>query len=278
MNKFITHVFLLIIICLCACNNSRVDDNNIFKDTVDIAKIHLIDTTTYLLANNTESKIASNIEISYPQLYIDRDKTELLQHLFLEYVLDVSADSLSLASCFQVFANDKIEKFAEDIRELYESEYDLFIGLKPEININICPIYNKQGLIIFKKNEERIGYNANITLYNNYYTIDLNNMTKVGIEELFTEDDIPLISELLKTQLRENMNVSSNDELVELGFYNIDNLIANDNFLINDKSVTWNFNPRELSVVDEVKISLDYNKLLPYISEKSILNQFIKEK
>lgn len=276
-NKFIVYAFVLIITCLCACNDGKNESVCVPNDTVVVAKINLIDTATCIYSADVQSIITANVEISYPQLYIDKEKTEALQCLFSGCVLDVSADSLSLASAFPVFMNDAINKYTDDILETYESDFDFMIEDSCELNICISPIYNDGGIVVFNKIEESKSDADKFSKHSNYYTIDLSNMKCVELKELFAEDEIIQISTLLKSQLREDMNVNTDDELVELGYYNIDNLSVNNNFYITDNGVTWNFPPRELSVVEEVQITLDYNKLSTYIPEKSLLNQFIKK-
>ena len=68
----------------------------------------------------------------------------------------------------------------------------------------------------------------------------------------------------------EFITIKLNDgELVDLGFYNIDNLEANDNFYVTNDSVVWNYLPRELSVFDEVQIALS-RKDITMLTENKI--------
>lgn len=87
--------------------------------------------------------------------------------------------------------------------------------------------------------------------------------------DLVGEENVGDMIELLKAKLRSDVNAKNDDELVDLGFYNIDNLEANDNFYVTNDSVVWNYLPRELSVFDEVQIALS-RKDITMLTENKI--------
>ena len=100
-------------------------------------------------------------------------------------------------------------------------------------------------------------------------------MRLVDVSDIFAEEDMAYISYQLKKQLKIVAGVHTEDELVELGFYNIDNVVANNNFMITSEGITWNYLPGELSVVEPIDITLDYDILRDYILENSIVSKLI---
>jgi hypothetical protein len=102
-----------------------------------------------------------------------------------------------------------------------------------------------------------------------YSTYNLEKMEKMSFVDLVGEENVGDMIELLKAKLRSDVNAKNDDELVDLGFYNIDNLEANDNFYVTNDSVVWNYLPRELSVFDEVQIALS-RKDITMLTENKI--------
>ena len=81
--------------------------------------------------------------------------------------------------------------------------------------------------------------------------------------------------QLLKQQLLTQNNATGNEQLNDLGYYNVENITVTRNFYFDDKGVTWSFLPNELAVeaVGEPKISIPYGNLEPSLSEESIIQR-----
>ena len=84
------------------------------------------------------------------------------------------------------------------------------------------------------------------------------------------------LSQLLKQQLLAQNNASGNEQLNDLGYFNVENITVSRNFYFDDKGVTWSFLPNELAVeaVGEPKITIPYGDLKPSLCENSILERF----
>ena len=81
------------------------------------------------------------------------------------------------------------------------------------------------------------------------------------------------MSQLLKEKLLKQLNVDDEDALTGLGYFNLDNITANDNFYFDENGVTWNYVTYEIACysVGETQITLDYDALAGYITPKSVL-------
>ena len=103
-------------------------------------------------------------------------------------------------------------------------------------------------------------------------------MTVMDVYDLFDEAAVPEVAELLKAALLEQTNAKSEDDLIGMGYFNLDNITANGNFYFGENGVTWNYLPYEIACfsVGETQITLDYNALAPYISSRSVLYNYVK--
>lgn len=263
MKKIIRcYAFSLIVLSLCACSEGSNYKKTVVEDcdSVMFATIRLCDTTNCPIGNDKECVITANVEISYPKKYVNKEKTDALQQLFSTSVLGVPSDSVSLATAFPQCLENMIARYEEFDSEHYDDEmleidYDIMTDCK--LMLKIYPVYNAKGLLGFCKQETVIVNDEKPMIGHYYYAFDLTKLHRIELSDLFPEENNEKVSNLLKNKLRDDKNVMNDDELVEMGYYNFENLMAVDNFYVTSDSVIWNFLPRELSVVEEVRISLD---------------------
>ena len=61
------------------------------------------------------------------------------------------------------------------------------------------------------------------------------------------------------------------EELIEIGFWGIEDLSSNNNFLVDDKGITYVFNPGESSApsLGETKVFFEYGEILHILKKDS---------
>ncbi len=74
----------------------------------------------------------------------------------------------------------------------------------------------------------------------------------------------------------EQHQVTTNEQLNDLGYFNAENLVVTRNFYFDGKSMTWTYQPGELAVVaiGEPAITLDLDVLRPYACDNSVIKYF----
>ena len=249
----------LIVICLYACNDKKHINDAVVEcvDTIEVSTIKVCDSLSYV-AGAEVCNITAQVEFVYPKFYLSNEKTNELQGLYTMSVLDIQADSISLATAFPMFVEYLMNSYKE-VNSLYdvenfEGDYELAKTCDVDVIITIC--YNRGSLLSVCKKESVMINGASPQVRHIYSTYNLAEMKRVTFAELVGEDNVVSVIELLKAKLRSDRNVKSDEELVDMGFYNIDNFGGNDNFYVTSDSVVWNYLLRELSVFEDVKISL----------------------
>ncbi|MDY3912352.1 MAG: RsiV family protein [Sodaliphilus sp.] len=252
------------------------------QDTVGIASTQVTDNSSFKKSNGEQCKISINANIAYPKVYKDSADTRKLQQLFTTVLLDVPGDSVNLQDAMHEYAAAYLDQNAptaddEDVQN-DESEggddYDAVSVVSYNATINITPIFNKDGILTFCK-EEIIKKNNRVTLKtHHYYNIDLEAMAQIAVNRIFKSSSLNDVCQLMKDKLMSQNNVKSEDELNDLGYYNLPNLSVSNNFFFTDKGITWSFEPNELAInaIGEPQISLDFSSLKPYFLENSIIN------
>ena len=83
------------------------------------------------------------------------------------------------------------------------------------------------------------------------------------------------VTQLLRAQLLEQNNATSDDQLNDMGYFNVDNLSVTRNFYFDQDGVTWSYLPSQLAVdaVGEPQITLTYDQLAPLACDGSVINR-----
>ena len=265
MKQAIWGALSLIMICLYGCTGGKTESRIMVDgDTVAMATISLHDTASYLITDNKKCNISADVEITYPKYYKDNENTEKLQKIYATSVLNILSDSVSLASAFPEFVENLINQYKENVNE--DTEESLEVDYEPmkdcKLQVKIYPVYNAGGILSICKEEVAIIDEAAPARLHFYNVFNLSEMKKLETSNLFPEESFNQVVEALKTKLRSDLNVANDDELADMGYYNFDNLKVSENFYLTADSIVWIFLPRELSVLDEVRISLSKNEIV----------------
>ena len=100
-------------------------------------------------------------------------------------------------------------------------------------------------------------------------------MKRITLHDLFRDDSLDKISQRLKNQLMDDKDASNEDELNDLGYFNLPNLTVTGNFFFTSSGITWSYDPSVVAVasVGEPTINIDYDDLKDYLSDDSIINR-----
>ena len=260
-----------IMLILTGCGGIKKRGLELSADSVALKTINVIDTTSYMLGNAQKCSVTAEAAITYPEGYKDENTTIQLQHLFACSVLDVPSDSMKLAETFQRFAKNVLGQYGEDVDEVEFDKDERVVVYNYNSKTNIKPVYNKNGIISYCK-EEVTRKNDKVTMTSHsYINISLKTLSVIELNNLFAEENVTDVSDLLKRKLLQQLHAKDDTDLIDMGYFNLDNLIANNNFSIGDEGITWTFGIYDIACysVGETVITLDYETLKPYILDNS---------
>ena len=272
-------ILLSITALLLSCSKSGKEQGGDGKPAVVLKSQHLSDISGFTMSNGERCTIVAEATIDYPVKSGSNMPVDTLQRLFAAYVLE-SGDSLSMADAMkQVVANSMHqydfmgEPVSEDEKmEVQESESAI---LKYATSTRITPIYNKNGAVTFER-VDVVKKNDKVTsVTHRYYSFDVETQSFIDLNRLFREDALPDVCQLLRQQLLAQNNATGNEQLNDLGYYNVENISVTRNFYFDDKGVTWSYLPNELAVeaVGEPKITIPYDELKDALCDDSIIDR-----
>lgn len=248
------------------------------KPAVTLKTQQLSDKSTFKLSNGERCTIIADASIDYPVATIQGTAVDSLQRLFAANVLE-SGDSLSLQDAMrQVVANSmhQYDFMEEQTSDDEAAEGDEQATLTYVTSTRITPIYNKNGVVTFERVDVVKKNNTVTSVTHHYYSFDVETQTYIDVNRLFRDDAIADVCQLLKQQLLKQNNATGNEQLNDLGYFNVENITVSRNFFFDDKGVTWSYLPNELAVeaVGEPKITLPYGELKDFLCDDSIIERF----
>lgn len=270
---------IMLIVALCSCSSGN--DSESEAGDVTVAADSVVETGAFKKSNGETCEMKVSLVVSYPQAYKDAESLAQLQQLFKSTLLKAQ-ESASVKDAMKICAKSMIYSNTPSQYGNTRSSADIAGGDVDEIDIDrfesrvvINVIYNANDVITFCR-EESIDKNGQHTSTSHHYTsFDLKEMKKITLSDLFRDDCLDKVTAQLKTKLMDDKGASNDDELNEMGYFNLPNLSVTNNFFFTSKGVTWSYDPSVIAVasVGEPTINLNYDDLQDFLSDNSIINR-----
>ena len=279
-------LFFIIALLHISCENERQApiyvDNYIEFDTITVVERHHLAGDT--LNPFCEIRINFVFPVSSKSVSVDT-----LQRFFVESVFGVSFSELSPKEAVQRYVQLYIENyiaaariFSETAREhiatarttdgVHEERLmnDVFFSYSETLSNTIT--YNQHGVLAFqvKQSNKRGGFIAFDSFRN--YVIDLQTGTQVTEYDIFNPEFEIALQRLIIASLLEQNGVRTIDQLEELGFFGIEEIVPNGNFLLDDRGITYTFNKGEYSVyqIDAPVVFIPYRNIRTLLRRDSV--------
>ena len=273
-------IMLSFTMLLCSCGKSAAKKAIDSKPAITLKSQRLNDKSSFKLSNGERCTIIADATIDYPAASGEGMAVDSLQRLFAAYVLE-SGDSLSLQEAMrQVVANSmhQYDFMDEPMDEDEVAEEEELSTLTYATSTRITPIYNKNGIVTFERVDVVKKNDKVNSVTHRYYSFDVETQTYIDVNRLFRDDAIADVCQLLKQQLLKQNNATGNEQLNDMGYFNVENITVSRNFYFDDNGMTWSYLPNELAVeaVGEPRITIPYNQLKDFLCEESIIERFLK--
>ena len=271
-------IFLSIIGLLSSCGKLRPGKADDGKPAVIVKTQQLSDKSSFTMSNGERCTITADAAIDYPVTIGQGLSADSLQRIFAAYVLE-SGDSLSLQEAMrQVVANSmhQYDFMQEPVdKNVADEASEDMTTLKYATSTRITPIYNTHGVVTFER-VDVVKKNDRVTsITHRYYNFDVESQTFIDVNRLFRDDAVADVCQLLRQQLLQQNNATGNEQLNDLGYFNVENLMVTSNFYFDDHGVTWSYLPNELAVeaIGEPKITISYGDLKDALCDDSIIKR-----
>lgn len=271
--KFIsTQIGLLSVLSVLffSCDNKKVDTpNEVAYDSIVVSKIYHLD--------NDSTKPSCSVKISYvyPEKYADTIILGKLQQEFNYAMLeDESYETLSPATAVDKYIEDYIANYKEAAKvqfpdwETSEDTDDYFSFYK---TLNSKVLFDKGGLISYQTSTMDFKGGANSSTFYKNIVIELKTGNVITEKEIFAPEYKTILNKMLTDKIVAQNNVKKAEDLLEFGYWGIEDISANNNFSVDEKGLTYLFNQGEYSApsLGAIKVPFTFSELYPILKDNS---------
>lgn len=263
-------------------------ENNVEFDTISLVARHHLDGDT------TNPYCNIGVEFIYP-VSSSKMNLDMLQQFFIRNTFGVPYDTLAPADAVKAYVRNYIENYTVDARtyresadeieklnslisgiDVSDSEHyteDFFYSYYENLSDSI--VYNRYGVLAFQvKQSNNKGGAASYDSFRNY-VLNLQTGRQVTENDIFNAGYDTALQRLIITSLLDQANVKSVEELEDLGFFGVREIVPNHNFLLNEKGIIYTYNKGEYSAyqLDAPQVFIPYEVILSLLRENSVASK-----
>ena len=239
----------------------------------------------YLFPDNDTTKPFAQVTIdyTYPDRFNNRDDLARLQEIF-------NGTFFNNQTYGPLLPNDALnrylEEYTKEYRELGNDYYEEMGNLEGDnqpswywyqLNKSNEVLYHDDALLSYSVNHSTYTGGAHGSLQALYYTIDLNNLTTITEEDIFTPNYYHILTDKIIDNLMEKYEVNTPEELLNQGFFDITEIVPNGNFWINNEGIHYIYNQYEIAPysMGPIEVTIPYEDIESIILPNKITDQYI---
>ena len=240
----------------------------------------------YLFADNDTTKPFADVEINftYPKSFKSKEDLARLQEIFNgTFFNDASYGSLLPKDALNIYLEDYTQEYRELGNQYYEDMGNLEGDNQPswywyQLHKSNEVLFEDESTLSYSVSHATYTGGAHGSLQVLYYTIDLNNLTTITEEDIF----IPNYHHTLTAKIIDNLmiehEVDTPEELLNKGFFDVNDIAPNNNFWINDVGVHYVYNQYEIAPysMGPIEVTIPYEDIKSIIIPESIVGKRIK--
>ena len=265
-------VLFLISVFVSGCNigTKKTTDNDVTFDSISVDK------TYHLLENPENPNCNLQINFTYPAKYDNKDILKKIQQQFVYSYFGDGYENLSPEEATAKYTEDYLNNY-KDLEDEYKAEvakadetpvgawFSYFEMSSDDI------AYNKTDILSYTVNFENYTGGAHGAHSFTNHVIDMKTGNPIKEDDIFIEGFQEDLAQILIDRIAKQNTVENPKELENIGFFSIDEIFPNGNFLIDDNGITYTFNEYEIAayVVGATNVHLPYEEIQYLLKKES---------
>ncbi|WP_455622759.1 DUF3298 domain-containing protein [Parabacteroides sp.] len=269
-------LFLGILATGCNTGTKKAAENDITFDSISVEK------TYHLLENPDNPNCNLEIKFVFPQKYSDKEILKSIQKQFVSSYFGENYEQLSPEEAVRKYTEDYLSAY-KDLEEDYKAE----VAKSDETPVGSWFSYyemssddiafNQDDIISYTVSFENYTGGAHGAHSYNNHVVNLKTGKPITEEEIFVDNYQDNLAQILVDQIAKQNNVSDAKELENIGFFSVDEIFPNGNFLVDETGLTYSFNEYEIAayVVGVTKVRLPYSEIRYLLRDDSPIAHLI---
>lgn len=264
MRILFAHIILFsaIIGVFTSCDSKKVDTpNEIVYDSLSVSKIY------HLENDSTKPSCSVKIQYIFPVKYADAAILTKMQGE-LNYAMLESEKYVSMRpdSAANQYIEDYIQNYISEANVQFpdwaqSGETEDYFSFYKTLRSNI--LYDKSGLVSYQVSamDYKGGANSS-TVYKNI-VIDLKTGDLVTEQDIFIPEYKKVLNMMLTDKIVARNKVKKAEDLLEFGYWGIEDIDSNGNFYVDEKGLTYIFSQGEYAApsLGEIRVPFTFSEL-----------------
>lgn len=254
----------------CNTGTKEMTDNDITFDSIRVDK-------TYHLLDNPENPNCNlQINFTFPAKYENKEILKKIQQQFINSYLGESYETLSPEEAVVRYTEDYLsnykgltDEFKAEMAKADESPVGAWFSYYEMSSNDIA--YNKNDMLSYTVNFENYTGGAHGAHSFTNHVINLKTGDVIKEEDIFIENFQDDLAQILVDRIAKQNNIDNPKELESVGFFSIEEIFPNGNFLVDDYGITYTFNEYEIAayVVGATNVHLPYEEIQYLLKRES---------
>ncbi len=269
-------LFLGILATGCNTGTKKAAENDITFDSISVEK------TYHLLENPDNPNCNLEIKFVFPLKYSDKEILKSIQKQFVSSYFGENYEQLSPEEAVRKYTDDYLATY-KDLEEDYKAE----VAKSDETPVGSWFSYyemssddiafNQDDIISYTVSFENYTGGAHGAHSYNNHVLNLKTGKPITEEEIFVDNYQDNLAQILVDQIAKQNNVSDAKELENIGFFSVDEIFPNGNFLVDETGLTYSFNEYEIAayVVGVTEVRLPYSEIRYLLRDDSPIAHLI---
>ena len=254
----------------CNTKGGKATDNNMGFDSIRV------DMTRHLFDNPDNPNCNLQIHFTYPVKYSNKEILEKVQHLFTVAFFGDDYEKLSPKDAASKYTEDYLEgyksledEYKEEVEKADGSPVEAWFSYYEMSSNNIT--YNQNDILSYSVYVETYTGGAHGSHATTNHVINLKTGEPITESDIFVSGFQSSLAQIIVDKIARKNNVKDASELENIGFFSVDEITPNGNFLVDGEGITYTFNEYEIAayVVGTTSVLLPYEELQHLIKEDS---------
>lgn len=265
-------VFALFFACKTDKQNNDAP-NDIVYDTISISKVYHIDDDTI------KPSCSLDINYIYPMEYSDQEILKSIQRE-LNFVLmeDEKYEKLAPKEAVDKYIEDYIANYKREVEEQYpewekSGEAGDYFSYRKTLVSSV--VFDNAGILSCQVVSTDDKGGANSSKFSRNVVFDLETGNAIQEKDIFLPGYKDILNTLIVRSIMTQNKVADVEDLVAYGYIGVEDLTSNNNFSVDDKGITYIFNPGDYSIFTlDIEVFLPYAEIKPILKEDSPISKF----
>lgn len=269
-NSVLVLILLSMFVTGCDTGTKSITENNIKFDSLQVDKIY------HLLDNPENPNCNLQLNFTFPVKMAEKENLKKVQQLFVSSYFGENYADLSPQEAVARYTEDYLNAYKE-----LETDYKAEVAKKDETPVGAWfsyyemssndLTYNGNDLISYTVNFENYTGGAHGAHSFTNHVVNLKTGKFVTEEDIFIENYQDDLAQVLIDRIAKQNNVDNPKDLENIGFFSVEEIFPNGNFLVDENGITYTFNEYEIAayVVGATQVFLPYEEIQYLLKKES---------